>query len=336
MAGIADVAALAGVSKATASRALSGAGSVSEATRKRVAAAAAALAYVPSTSAVNLATGRTQAVGVIMPAVQPWFFSAVLEGIQSTLLERGYDLTLYGVQAGPSAQPRKFEESLARRRFDGIIAVGLTPERAETSRLEEIGCPVVCVVGTLPGSSTISIDDDDAARRATEHLLALGHEAIAFLGSGISPVYQRRVEGYLTAMKDAGLLATTRLIAAEPTMPGGYEAAVDALGDARDRPTALVGVCDEAAIGAIIAARRLGIGVPSDLSIVGIDNHEYAEMFALTTLEQLPREQGAAAVDLLLAHIDDPDLDPTTTLVRARLVVRNSTTRKTTDAGVAP
>ena len=76
------------------------------------------------------------------------------------------------------------------------------------------------------------------------------------------------------------------------TLPGGYASAVDALGDARGRPTAIVATCDEVAIGAIIAARRLGVQVPSDLSVIGIDDHEFADMFSLTTLRHIPREQG--------------------------------------------
>ena len=94
MAGIAEVAARAGVSKATASRALSGAGYVSEKTRGRVRAAAEELGYVPSAGAVSLATGRTQNIGVVMPYVNRWFFAEVLEGIQQALLARGLDLTL--------------------------------------------------------------------------------------------------------------------------------------------------------------------------------------------------------------------------------------------------
>ncbi|MGL5247957.1 MAG: LacI family DNA-binding transcriptional regulator, partial [Brooklawnia sp.] len=92
MAGIAEVAARAGVSKATASRALSGAGYVSEKTRGRVRAAAEELGYVPSAGAVSLATGRTQNIGVVMPYVNRWFFAEVLEGIQQALLARGLDL----------------------------------------------------------------------------------------------------------------------------------------------------------------------------------------------------------------------------------------------------
>lgn len=111
-------------------------------------------------------------------------------------------------------------------------------------------------------------------------------------------------------------------------MPGGYAAAVDLLSDARNRPTAIVGVCDEVAIGAIIAARRLGIAVPTTLSVIGIDDHENADMFALTTLAQNPRQQGRDAVDLLVERIHDPDLSPVALRPKARLIVRASTAAK--------
>uniref|UniRef100_UPI00109D0E9E substrate-binding domain-containing protein n=1 Tax=Microbacterium sp. K24 TaxID=2305446 RepID=UPI00109D0E9E len=102
-------------------------------------------------------------------------------------------------------------------------------------------------------------------------------------------------------------------------------AAAGLLGDRRDRPTAIVGVCDEAAIGAVIAARRLGIAVPTELSVVGIDDHEHAEMFSLTTIGQSPREQGHEAVRLLTQRMSHPD-DPLEHVAAASaLVVRNST-----------
>jgi DNA-binding LacI/PurR family transcriptional regulator len=126
--GIAEVARLAGVSKSTASRALGGTGYVSEDTRRRVVDAAATIGYVPSTSAVSLATGRTQNIGVVMPYVNRWFFAEVLEGIQQALLERGLDLTLYDAKPGTAGRNRIFEDFLARKRFDGLIAVGLEPD----------------------------------------------------------------------------------------------------------------------------------------------------------------------------------------------------------------
>lgn len=330
MSTIADVAARAGVSKATASRALSGNGYVSEETRRRVTEAAAELLYVAHSSATSLATGRTQTVGVIMPPVDRWFFSELLAGIQEALFALDYELALYGIREGTATRERLFDTVLPRRRFDGIIAVGIQPSAHELERLQRSERPLVSVGPYSEGSSAVSIDDVAAARIATEHLIDLGHTDIAFVGGSADADSSsfgdaRRVEGYLEALRAAGLLDSARLVEAPPTMPGGYEAAVELLGDRRRRPTAIVGVCDEAAIGATIAARRLGISVPAELSVVGIDDHEHAAMFSLTTIRQAPREQGHEAVRLLQERIDDPDAAIERVLTASALVVRNST-----------
>ena len=330
MSGIADVARMAGVSKSTASRALTGSGYVSESTRRRVVDAATTLGYVASTSAVSLATGRTQNVGVLMPYLTQWFYAEVLEGIQEALLSRDLDLTLYVARPGTSGRERIFEHFLTRRRFDGLIVVGLEPADHELQRLVSLGRPLVSIVGPgEDGTSLIEIDDAHAARRATDHLIALGHRHIAFLGGGDDDlrahVDQRRLQGYRDSMTAAGLAAEIRHVPSPPSMPGGYAAAVDLLGDSMSRPTAVIGTCDEAAIGAIIAARRLGIRVPTDLSVIGIDDHENAEMFGLTTLKQVPWEQGAAAVELLLSRMQSADTPHTAVRLRARLVMRRST-----------
>jgi len=330
MTGIADVARAAGVSKSTASRALSGSGYVSPRTRERVVSAAAQLGYVPSTSAVSLATGRTQNIGVVMPYVNRWFFAEVLEGIQGALLERGLDLTLYDAHPGTEGRRRIFDDFLARQRFDGLIAVGLEPDDRELERLLAIGRPVVSVVGDTTQATVVGVDDLHASRLATEHLIALGHLEICFLGGGagasIAQVDRMRLQGYEATMTEAGL--TPMHILSPVSMPGGYAAAVELLGDSRQRPTAIVAVCDEVAIGAIIAARRLGVAVPTALSVVGIDDHEFADMFALTTLAQHPRLQGEEAVGLLVDRIADPALPTIAIRPKARMIVRNSTTAR--------
>ncbi|MGC5171351.1 LacI family DNA-binding transcriptional regulator [Micromonospora sp. DT81.3] len=329
MAGISDVARLAAVSKATASRALTGNGYVAPDTRARVRAAADELGYTASTNAVSLATGRTSNIGVIMPYANRWFFAEVLEGIQGALLQHGLDLTLYDAKPGTPGRARIFGDFLARKRFDGLIAVGIEPEDGELELLRRVGRPLVSVVGLPGASSVVAIDDDHTARRATEHLITLGHRRIAFIGGPAGEhganVDRQRLRGYRATMADAGIADLATHVPSEVSLPGGYEAAVDLLGDIRRRPTGIVAVCDEVAIGAIIAARRLGIQVPSDLSVVGIDDHEYAEMFSLTTLRQIPREQGAAAVELLLAQLRNPPAAPVDVLLTARLVVRSST-----------
>lgn len=334
MSTIADVATRAGVSKATASRALSGRGYVSDDTRRRVADAALDLAYVAHSSATSLATGRTQTVGVVMPTVERWFFAELLAGIQESLSACDYDLSLYAVPVGAEARERLFEQVLPRRRFDGIIAVGIRPDARELDRLQPGGRPLVSVGPHNESSSAVSIDDTVAARIATEHLIELGHTEIAFIGAsadgegggdGLSIGDMRRLDGYREALRAAGLSAEERIIGAAPTMTGGYAAAAGMLGDRRHRPTAIVGVCDEAAIGAVIAARRLGIAVPTELSVVGIDDHEHAEMFALTTISQCPREQGHAAVRLLTRRMDRPDAPREHIAAASALVVRSST-----------
>ncbi|MDT0158436.1 LacI family DNA-binding transcriptional regulator [Microbacterium sp. ARD32] len=330
MSTIADVAARAGVSKATASRALSGGGYVSAPTREKVRAAASELSYVAHSSATSLATGRSLSVGVIMPALDRWFFAELLAGIQAGLLASGQDLVLYGIRERTAERAQLFEEVLPRRRLDGIIAVGIQPSARELERLIRVESPLVSIGAYSEGTSAVSIDDAGAARIATEHLIDLGHRDIAFLGGTADAAThafgdERRLAGYRQAMMAAGLAAFVRHADGEPTMPGGYEAAVRMLGDRQSRPTALVAVCDEAAIGAVVGARRLGLSVPAELSIVGIDDHEHAEMFALTTVRQQPRAQGLAAVEVLRRRMDAPDAAPERQVLPSELVVRAST-----------
>jgi DNA-binding LacI/PurR family transcriptional regulator len=279
---------------------------------------------------VSLVTGRTQTVGVVVPTLDRWFFSQVLEGVQDALLERRYDLALYGASPESAARREMFEHFLARKRFDGLIAVGIEPDAHELQRLLSFGKPVVTVGGYDVGTSAVSIDDEAAAHIGTDHLIGLGHRDIVFLGGDPDGRHTsfgdgRRLDGYLSAMRSAGLEASARHIRSEVSMPGGYGAAVELLGDRRVRPTAIVGVCDEVAVGAIIAARRLGIKVPEGLSVVGIDDHAHAAMFSLTTLQQRPRQQGRAAAQLLLRQLDDPEAPTSRLYETSALVVRSST-----------
>jgi DNA-binding LacI/PurR family transcriptional regulator len=329
-----EVARRAGVAKSTASRALSGRGYVSEETRERVVRAALELAYVADSSATRLATGRTSTIGVIMPSVDRWYFAELLSGLQQALIEHGLDLTLYGAAEGSSERARMLDHALAARRFDGIIAVCLQPGAHELERLAATGLPLVSVGPFAEHASSVTIDDAAAARVATEHLLALGHEDIVFLGGEPDAKHfsigeLQRVDGYREAMIAAGLGSRARTVSTNSTMPEAFEAAAVMLADRRQRPTAVVAVCDETAIGAIIAARRLGVSVPGELSVVGIDDHIHAEMFALTTLRQSPHEQSQEAVRLLVDRMTDPMSDIEHVIAPASLIIRSSTARLT-------
>ena len=213
MSAIADVARLAGVAKATASRALSGRGYVSAETRAKVIAAARQIGYVASPNAASLVTGRTQSVGVIIPYISRWFFGEVLESLELALLEQGYDMTLYNLPPASPERDRVFDFFLARKRFDGIISVCVELSEQEVEHLHQLRRPLVGIGGPIRGVATIEIDNVAAARLATEHLLSLGHRDIVHVGGSQVDemdfqVHSNRLRGFEEAMTAAGLSAS--------------------------------------------------------------------------------------------------------------------------------
>lgn len=335
MVGIQEVADAAGVSTATVSRALSGNGHVSETTKARVTSAAALLGYVVSSNASSLATGRTKNIGVVIPFLNRWFFSSVLEGAESSLLSNGYDLTLYNVGGGGEERRSVFEHFLQRKRVDAVVAISLELTPVELAGLLALGKPIVGVGGPLVGVRTFSIDDVAVARLATEHLLALGHVSIAHIGGDQESERDfhlptnRRV-GYEAALEASGISPDPSLFkSADFTIAGGYGAAKQLFGNPRTRPTAVFAASDEMAIGTILAARDLGLRVPHDISVVGIDDHELSGFFGLTTVAQFPELQGRLAVELLMdeLHPDRRSFGSSNTPLPFELIVRSSTAR---------
>lgn len=332
MAGIKDVAARAGVSPATVSRALSGRGNVSARSKERVVAAAKEIGFVLSYNASSLASGRSRNIGVVVPVVNRWYFSTVIEGAATTLLDAGYDLMLYDTSKGVRSRESVLTDFLLRKRLDGIITVALRLSSQEVDQLLATDVPVVGVGGPLPGVPTVRIRDLDVARTATEHLISLGHRRIAHLSG--SEEFDRdfklpaaRREGYQQAMVAAGLPAHPAwLVDANFTIAGAYHAAKRLLGHPADRPTAIFAASDEMAIGAIMAARELGIRVPDDLSVIGIDGHELGEVFGLTTFDQNAQRQGSVAAQQLLAQLDEGRPPGPAEIIEPEFVVRSSTT----------
>jgi len=331
--GIAEVARRAGVSKSTASRALSGRGYVSDDTRERVVQAASTMGYVVSTNAASLVTGQTRNVGVVTPFINRWYFAEVLEGIESALIAAGYDLTLYRLRADAQQRRRVFDYFLVRKRVDAVIAVGIALTPSEVGLLHDLKKPIVGIGGEIEGISTLSIDDVAAARLATEHVIGLGHTRIMHFGGDQDEqmdfsVHAQRLAGFRGALSEAGISQDDDFRRTTFSIPGGYEVGLAVLADPRSRPTAVVAGCDEVGIGVILAARQLGIHVPQQLSVVGIDDHELSELFGLTTIRQEPEAQGTLAVDLVMKELAEPDDDwPTRALiVDVSMNVRSSTT----------
>jgi LacI family repressor for deo operon, udp, cdd, tsx, nupC, and nupG len=335
MASIEDVAQRAGVSTATVSRALSCNGPVSAATRKKVADAASALDYVVSSSASSLASGRTKNVGLMVPYLTRWFFTSVVQGAQQALMRHGYDVTLYNLSGSMAERESVFDVFLQRKRIDGIITVSLKLSASEVDRIHAFGKPAVGVGGPIRGVRTLTLDDDAVSSLATSHLLALGHTHIAHIGGSENDnrdfhIPTNRRHGYEMALRSAEIEPRPEFfVTADFTIEGGYHAAKQLLGNPVRRPTAIFASSDEMAIGCILAARDLGLVVPRDISIIGIDGHELSEFFGLTTVAQYPQAQGEHAVEILMNLLipgKHPEI-PKNTPIGYDLIVRSSTSR---------
>jgi DNA-binding LacI/PurR family transcriptional regulator len=328
-----DVARLAGVSTATVSRALRGLPSVAEETRLRVANAAATLDYVASPHASGLAGGWTGSVGIVVPRITRWFFAIVVEAAEETLHQAGWDVLLYNLGGHEQTRRRLLHTQALRKRVDAAILVATPLEVGDFEQLTSLGLPGVTVSSgaAVPGWPSVRIDDVAAARTATEHIIALGHTRIAHISGdpndelAFTTQYLRR-DGYLAALRDAGITADpASYVEAAFTVDGG-EQATNRLLRLRQRPTAIFAACDEMAMGAMRALRHAGIRVPEEISVIGIDDHDLAAAVGLTTVTQPAADQGRLAAEAVLKPLlGQGPLASGEQLLPTQLVVREST-----------
>jgi LacI family transcriptional regulator len=318
-----DVADAAGVDPSIASRILSGDGglTVRPETRRRVLEAASRLSYRPNTAARALKTRKTMAIGMIVPELTNVAYATVALGADERASRAGYALLV----ATGSVRGRL---EAIEGRIDGLL-VGIAT--SETIRIGELGgrLPTVLVNRReLLGIPSVTVDDAAGAALATEHLLSLGHRHVGHVaGPQNSDTGRRRLEGHVTAMRAAGLESGPDWIVEASYDEAGGELAATRLLRAKPRPTALFVANVRAAIGALAAARRLGLSVPGDLSLVGFHDAPVAMYLdpELTTVKMPLREMGSAAVESLLALVDGRQVEDVQVATPPELVVRGST-----------
>lgn len=329
---IRDVAAAAGVSTATVSRALRGLPNVDQVTRERVKEVAAGLDYVISPSASRLASGRTGSIAVITPYIARWFFSEVIASVESVMQQAGMDLLLMNVGDYQNGHARIPPTPRLRRRVDGILIVSLPPQDPDLEPILSLGMPTAMIGGIAPNVECIVIDDVAAARKATEYLVSLGHERIALMAGGPSEARftaeSQRERGFHLVMTQNSLAEDPMLeVFGRFTMEGG-ESAMDALLNQLNPPTAVFAMSDEMAFGAIRSIRKHGLEPGRDVSIVGIDDHPMSSYLGLTTVSQPVSELGIKAGEQLLAQIvgiDPPGGNGRVSELPTELIIRNST-----------
>jgi LacI family transcriptional regulator len=310
---------------------LSGSNHVSEETRQRVQDAAASLGYSPNRWARSLVTRKSCLIGLIVPDISHSFFAEITRGIQGVLEHHGYNLVLCNTNRDPRTEIREID-ALRSAHVDGLLIASDQPEDnwRYFAGLAEQGQHFVLIDRYFDqlGTPHVGTDDFQAGRLATEHLIQLGHRAIAHVrGPAIRPA-RLRLEGYRDAVRKHKLkTCDSWLVHGNFQMLNSREAA-RFLMCLRERPTAIVAGNDNSAFGVIRGCREAGYRVPDDVSVIGIGNVEgdqHPNPF-LTTVHWDRMEMGREAARILLAQIAAETLKPPAREVFApSLLIRQST-----------
>ena len=347
---IEDVAAAAGVSRATAARALGGYGRVSDETRALVRKHAQALGYQANRLAQGMVTGRTLTLGFVSADMADAFFGQTMRGFTDIARAQDYDVIITNSEEDPRLE-RRAVETMLQRRVDGLL---LAPtELDKPRRLEAVlasGLPVVQIDRSVRGlaADAVLIDNVGAARDAVNHLIERGHERIGLLTAGLAdgdpiaqldavatdPVHAQtplsRAVGYLSALRSAGLPVEARLIASASSAAryaDRAEAAVAGLLAQSPPPTAILAVDGSLTLCAFEAVQDSGLRFPDECTVLGFDDLDWTRIVRprVTVVAQPAYDIGATAARRLLARLAGDASPPQTLLLETSLVVREST-----------
>ncbi|MDX3779713.1 LacI family DNA-binding transcriptional regulator [Streptomyces europaeiscabiei] len=321
-----DVAQAAGVSQAAVSLVLGDKwrGRVSETTAERVREAARELGYRPNLAARNLRLGHTRTVLLVVPALTTEFFAGVYTGAARVAARHGFGVVLYPSPEGVG--PARDPFASAQAALDGVIASSMAADALTAIRGDQL--PLVMLdsdpEGSL-GAATVNLDIRDGVRQVAEHLLALGHRHFLHLAADIpSWTFDVRARE-LTARIGSTPGTSLRTAAAPISIDGALAAAEGALNGPGNRPTAVVCDDDKLAAGAYKAARRLGLRVPEDVSVTGLDDLALATALdpELTTVRLDSELFGERGMEALLAVLEGRT--PAEGDIPVELVMRAST-----------
>jgi LacI family gluconate utilization system Gnt-I transcriptional repressor len=297
-----DVAARAGVSAVTVSRALRRPEMVSKDLRSRIQVAVDELAYIPNQLASALASHRTGRIGVVVPSLTNGVFGDYLRALHDVLLPEGFQVLVLNSGYLPGKEERAIATMLGQHP-EAIVVSGVDQTRRARRMLIEAGIPVIQTMETIddPIDMVIGLNQEEAGYAATQHLIELGHRHIGQMAVPLDSRAMQRREGYRRAIADAGLERLETSLDAPSTFAYGAEL-LEPMLKRWPKMTGLYCGNDNLALGALFAAQRRGLKVPDDLSIVGFNDLEYSEVAypALTTVATPRYDIGALAARILL------------------------------------
>jgi LacI family transcriptional regulator len=317
---IRDVARASGVHISTVSRTFSAPHLVNPETRSRVLAFAESMGYRPNRAARALITGRTHNIGLIVADIANPFFPPMIKAAESQARLRDHHIFVADTNEDPTV-----EEDLVRALAKQVDGVLLCSPRMSNSLIEQLSreVPLVIVNRLVAGLPCVVMDVAQGARAAIEHLTGLGHRRLALLGGPRGSWTNREIRKSATAAARAADATLTLIGPNSPTEDGGSAAAEQVV---KDEATAVLAYNDLMAIGLIEGLDSLGVAVPRDISVVGIDDIASSRRTRpkLTTVANPTSAAGRAAVDMLLQHGDDRRTTAQVTL-QTELIVRDST-----------
>ena len=328
---IRTVAALAKVSIATVSRTINGSPAVSERLAKRVWHAIEQLNYFPNTHARSLVSGHSRILGILVENITNPFFPELIQSFEEIAVAHGYEILVSSTNSDTAVLTNCVRRMLERK-VEGVAVLTFGEEEPVLDQLVNRGIPMVLAEFRPddPKVSTILLDYSTGIRAAVSHLAELGHRQIAFL-AGPRKLHSAitRENDFRAAMDAAGLPVQKRwIVECDHTLKGGV-AGFKRLREGTAHPTAVVCSNDMTAIGVLRAAYMEGLRVPQDLSVVGLDDIDFAEFTLppLTTIRLSRTDLAHAAFEALRQQAEDPN-NPNMQrefLVSTSLVVRGST-----------
>ncbi len=323
-----DIAKRAGVSASTVSRALEDHPRIGAATKQRINELAREMNYVPSTVAKSLASNKTWTIGMVLATISDPFMGRVIEGVEHAAIEAGFNVFVSTSQ-NDRQQELAAIKMLQKRRVDGIIVIASHLFNQYPRFFDQSKVPIIVINEQKPGNNMhfVAVDDGQAARTAVEHLIALGHQRIGYVGVTNRPKSnQFRLQGYLTALETAGLELDPALIFTSNAIAEHIKRGESSLASLLEAgATAVFCYNDTTAIGLLAACYRHGISVPEQLSIIGFDDIDMA-MYTippLSTIRQPRFELGQRAMQMAIELIDGHT--PENQILTGELVVRQTT-----------
>ncbi len=328
---IRDVAKHAGVSHQTVSRVINDDSLVTPETRARVEAAIAELGYQPNAIARSLADGRTHTLACLAPNLTDYTFARIIEGAEAECRQHGFFL-ISSSAPDETTFAALINELVPSRRVEGLMVIN--PYIDQRARHLPDNFPTVFIGGHPRDGldvDAITLDDCGAARLAVRHLAELGHERIAMItGPLVEDCTRDRITGYRRALKGARLKADLALIIeGDWSATSAHKATLDLM-KLKQPPTAIFAQNDRMALGALRAARDLGLQVPGQLSVIGLDDMPLASYFdpPLTTMHQDMFAIGRTAAQLLVRAVEQPQAKRQQMRQPAELIIRQSTGKR--------